>query len=136
VDRITKKERSKNMAAIRWRDNISTEVRLMKLFRDKQVSGWRRHVRNVSGKPDFIFLKPHVAVFVDGCFWHGCRKHRRIPQTNVKFWTNKIESNRLRDKRNSAKLRRGGWKVIRIWEHEIKKNPKKTVAKIENALKI
>ena len=111
--------RSKNMRAIKSSGNKSTEKRIIILFKKNHLSGWRRHT-NLIGKPDFIFPKKHIAVFVDGCFWHGCKKHFKAPNTNRGFWHKKIQSNMNRDKAVSLELRRSGWKVIRIWEHQVK----------------
>ena len=118
------------MAAIRGRGNKSTELKIVRLFREKKITGWRRHVKKIPGKPDFIFPKQKIAVFVDGCFWHGCPKCYKKPKTNKKFWKEKIEGNIKRDKKNRAKLRREGWKVLRIWEHDINKNFKISIEKI------
>jgi DNA mismatch endonuclease (patch repair protein) len=71
-------------------------------------------------RPDFVFPRLHVAVFVDGCFWHGCPKHATWPRTRAKFWKTKIEGNRVRDHQVDRQLRRLGWKVVRVWEHELK----------------
>ena len=74
------------------------------------------------GKPDIIFSKHRIAIFVDGCFWHGCSEHYQIPGTNTEFWNNKIEKNVKRDRKNNSNLRNMGWTVIRFWEHELKNN--------------
>jgi len=73
------------------------------------------------GKPDFVFPKLKLAVFVDGCFWHGCPKHGRTPKTRTSFWFAKITGNKARDKRVNHLLRAKGWKVFRVWEHELKR---------------
>jgi DNA mismatch endonuclease (patch repair protein) len=69
-------------------------------------------------RPDIVFPRLRLAVFVDGCFWHGCREHRTIPASNVKFWTAKIEATRLRDLVQTEWLEVAGWTVLRIWEHD------------------
>jgi DNA mismatch endonuclease (patch repair protein) len=74
------------------------------------------------GRPDIIFSKQRLAIFVDGCFWHGCSEHYQLPETNSEFWNNKIKKNVERDKRNDFILRDMGWNIIRIWEHELKNN--------------
>ena len=71
-------------------------------------------------KPDFVFPRLHAAVFVDGCFWHGCPRHATQPKTNAKFWRDKIAANQARDRRVNRALRKRGWKVVRIWEHELR----------------
>lgn len=108
------------MAAIRGRDNKSTELALAACFRKNRIKGWRRQSRNVPGKPDFIFKNKHIIVFIDGCFWHGCKMHATTPKTNQLFWKNKISNNIRRDKIVNNELRGLGWTVIRIWEHDIK----------------
>lgn len=84
------------------------------------------------GKPDFVFPKQKVALFVDGCFWHGCPKHSCAPKNNQGFWKKKLEGNKVRDRFVTRELRKMGWKVVRVWEHELK-NPEKVVAKLTRA---
>jgi DNA mismatch endonuclease (patch repair protein) len=120
MDFISKEKRSKIMSAIRSKENETTEIALIRLFRKNKIIGWRRNYK-LLGKPDFIFSKDMLAVFVDGCFWHGhiCLK----PRDSLKngFWKEKIERNKERDKSVSNQLRKDGWKVVRIWECEIEK---------------
>jgi DNA mismatch endonuclease (patch repair protein) len=108
------------MARIRSRGNKDTELALMRLLRRHGVSGWRRN-HPVFGRPDFVFPKTRVAVFVDGCFWHGCPKHSTVPATNRPFWKRKLTANKLRDRLVNRTLRRNGWRVVRIWEHDLRK---------------
>lgn len=114
------KQRSYNMSRILSRDNETTEKRLARLFRSASIKGWRRHLPLV-GKPDFAFPKKKVAIFVDGCFWHGCTQcpdgHK--PKTNRSYWSPKIQGNRLRDRRQTRQLKNLGWQVVRIWEHQL-----------------
>jgi DNA mismatch endonuclease (patch repair protein) len=118
ADIMTTLQRSALMARIRGRRNESTELTLAKLLRAARISGWRRHPAIV-GRPDFIFPREKVAVFVDGCFWHGCPKHFKAPQARAEFWRDKISGNKRRDARVNAVLRKLGWQVIRIWEHSL-----------------
>ncbi len=106
------------MAAVKARGNASTELRLIKLLRAGKISGWRRDVK-VLGRPDIAFPKQRIAIFVDGCFWHGCKKHRGIPVQNREFWTSKIERNTSRDKQVGRGLKKLNWQIIRIWEHDL-----------------
>jgi len=106
------------MALVRGSGNKDTELRLLNLLRKHDIVGWRRGV-NLFGRPDFVFRCARVAVFVDGCFWHGCPTHRRIPKSKTEWWEKKIKSNRARDERVNRTLRRQGWQVLRIWEHEL-----------------
>jgi len=107
------------MASIRSKGNRTTEDRFVRLLRSAGISGWRRHV-GLPGKPDFVFPKKQLAVFVDGCFWHGCPRCYRLPEDNRPYWRKKVRGNRERDRRNSRLLRRSGWKVLRLWEHSLK----------------
>jgi DNA mismatch endonuclease (patch repair protein) len=120
ADVFTRKKRSEVMSRIRGRGNLSTEMKMIAVMRKYGTKGWRRHQR-LPGRPDFAFRKERVAVFVDGCFWHGCRLHYTEPRTATGFWRAKIAGNRARDRRNSRALRRLGWRVVRLWEHDLKK---------------
>ncbi|QYM78952.1 very short patch repair endonuclease [Horticoccus luteus] len=127
-------QRSAVMAAIRGRGNRGTELRLIAIFRAHQVTGWRRH-RPIIGKPDFVFPAQRVAVFVDGCFWHGCPKHATWPKQNAEFWRAKILHNRARDREVNRLLKQTGWRVVRIWEHALtKKHAARTVARLQRVL--
>ena len=88
---------------------------------------------NIFGKPDFVFPEVKIAVFVDGCFWHGCPKHANAPKNNREFWRQKIDANKKRDQKVNRRLRSEGWSVQRIWEHDIK-NPERCAKKILRAL--
>lgn len=112
------------MAAIRGRDNRSTELAVRGMLRKLGITGWRANLASIPGKPDFAFPKIKLAVFVDGCFWHGCAKCSRnlVPATNPDFWQLKIEKNKTRDRKISRELRQKGWHVIRVWEHDLKKH--------------
>ena len=130
TDVHTKIQRSKNMAAIRARYNKSTEIALMKIFHAAGVSGWRRHNRSLPGTPDFIFPKSKTAIFVDGCFWHGCPKCRTEPKSHRKFWKKKIADNQKHDREVKKQLVKKGWRVMRFWEHQIRKSPNEVLDKI------
>lgn len=117
MDTFSKKERSEIMRRVKGKGNRSTEQRLVALLRERQLSGWRRHLP-LPGKPDVAYPRQKVAIFVDGCFWHGCPRHCRIPATNRAYWTRKIERNKMRDRCCTRELKQNGWTVIRIWEHE------------------
>jgi len=108
------------MASVRGRGNASTEGVLVDLFRSAGLRGWRRHV-SLPGRPDFSFRVAKVAVFVDGCFWHGCPRCGRVPASNVAYWREKIARNRRRDRAASQALRRRGWKSVRVWEHSLRR---------------
>lgn len=134
TDVFTKAKRSDVMSRIRGRGNRETELALMGLFRWHGITGWRRH-EAVFGKPDFIFRQRKVAIFVDGCFWHRCPLHCRQPVNNRAFWKRKLESNCRRDQLVNRTLRRRGWKIIRIWEHELaRKNRARLIARLVRSL--
>jgi DNA mismatch endonuclease (patch repair protein) len=106
------------MARIRGIGNKDTELRLIALMRATRITGWRRN-STLIGKPDFVFPKLRLAVFVDGCFWHGCPIHGTKPKQNAEFWLTKIARNQTRDRLVNRTLRKTGWRVLRIWEHEL-----------------
>jgi DNA mismatch endonuclease (patch repair protein) len=129
ADIYTCAERSALMAKVRGRGNLTTEEALAKIFRVEGWSGWRRQ-RAIGGRaaagarfqvrPDFVFAARRLAVFVDGCFWHGCPQHGTRPRGNAAFWRAKFRRNQARDRRDTRRLGRAGWKVLRLWEHELK----------------
>lgn len=134
TDVFTKSKRSEVMSRIRGRGNKNTEVALAKLLRANGITGWRRH-QPVFGKPDFIFRKVRLAVFVDGCFWHGCPRHASIPKSNGAFWRRKLAANKARDRLVTRTLRARGWHVLRIWEHELaRKNEARLMRRVRDAL--
>jgi DNA mismatch endonuclease (patch repair protein) len=122
------------MSRIRGRGNNDTELVLMKLLRQHDITGWRRH-QKVFGKPDFLFRRNRLAVFVDGCFWHGCPKHCKIPAGNRAFWKKKFAANKARDRRVNRELRKLGWRVVRIWEHDLARRGAACIRKIQAASK-
>jgi DNA mismatch endonuclease Vsr len=111
--------RSNVMSRIRGHGNRSTEVRFRMSLASRGITGWTLHPKHILGRPDFFFPKKGLAVFVDGCFWHGCITCYKRPKTNRAFWKEKIRINRFRDRRISSALKREGIQVIRIWEHEL-----------------
>ena len=158
ADVFSKQKRSEVMARIRSRGNRDTELALVKVLRAQGITGWRRHLEihgravasvydrrslrtATSGahraplqkptfrvKPDFVFLKSRTAIFVDGCFWHSCPKHATKPKNNRAFWRRKLSANKARDALVTRTLLRAGWRVFRIWEHEL---PKRKVRNAE-----
>jgi DNA mismatch endonuclease (patch repair protein) len=99
--------------------NTSPEITLRKIIRGSGIKGYRLHYK-VVGRPDIAFTRLKLAIFIDGCFWHGCPRHFRMPSSNKAYWSRKIGKNRRRDRKNTLKLRKAGWKVLRFWEHEIR----------------
>lgn len=133
ADVFSKAKRSEVMARIRSRDNKATEIAFMTLLRSHRIIGWRRHLpitlpksskddlehRRRQVKPDFVFKARRVAVFIDGCFWHGCPIHSTKPEANREFWRNKLRGNRARDRFVDQALRQEKWTVLRFWEHQL-----------------
>ena len=104
------------------------------LFRAHGITGWRRNAR-VFGKPDFVFRAAKVAVFVDGCFWHGCPRHATMPRNNRVFWKAKFARNAARDREVTRTLRETGWRVMRVWECALtRKRAARTAARFSRAL--
>lgn len=119
TDVFTKEKRSEIMRAIKSSGNKSTEKKLMSFFKKYNLKGWRRNY-NIIGKPDFVFLKMKIAIFTDGCFWHGHNCRNTKPKDNRDYWKNKIKKNIERDQNVTERLTKKGWTVIRIWECELK----------------
>lgn len=135
-DVFDNKKRSEIMQKVRSKNNKSTELKLIKLFNEHEITGWRRNYK-VKGHPDFVFLKEKVAIFVDGCFWHGhdCRNTR--PKDNAEYWRKKRERNIKHDKEITQLFENRGWRVLRIWECELKKqNQLSTILRVKQVLKL
>lgn len=127
-------KRSEVMRKVRSKGNKSTELKLIALFRENGITGWRRNY-SVKGHPDFVFLDKRIAVFVDGCFWHGhdCRNTR--PENNKEYWQKKRVANMKHDQEVTALFEARGWTVMRIWECELKtKNMIGTINRIARVL--
>ena len=131
-DVFTEKQRSQVMAAVRSRGNKDTELKLAAMLRTARIRGWRRH-QPILGCPDFLFRRERLAVFVDGCFWHGCRHHCRVPQANREYWHRKIARNAARDRNTNRLLRQAGWRVLRIWGHSLR-SPELVIRRITSEL--
>ncbi len=128
TDVLTPEQRKLNMSRIRAKDT-SPEKKLRQMLREKGIRGYRIHY-NLPGKPDMVFVRKKIAIFIDGCFWHKCPVCFREPETRKEFWMKKIQSNVMRDEKINTQLKEQGWHVIRIWEHEIRKEPEKVTASI------
>jgi len=125
--------RSRIMRNNKSRGNLSTELRFLRLLRAEGIRGWRRGIA-LRGRPDFVFAQARLAIFIDGCFWHGCRC-RRLPTRNRDFWREKFRGNQTRDRQTTNALRRTGWNVIRVWEHQLKKSPDQVLQRVTAILK-
>ena len=132
ADVFSKAKRSSVMSCIRSHGNKDTELCLVGILRRAKLTGWRRN-QKLLGKPDFVFWGKRVAVFVDGCFWHACPQCYRRPASNRKYWDTKVARNRRRDRYVTRALRTEGWRVVRIWEHDLRL-PSTCTARIRKAL--
>ncbi len=129
VDKVSSERCSEIMSSIRGADT-GIELRFRRELWEKGIRGWRKNYKNLLGKPDIVFTKKKLAIFLDGCFWHGCFKCGQTPKSNSKYWEEKFRKNRERDKKNNLALKSLGWKVIRFWEHEINQHIHKCIAKV------
>jgi DNA mismatch endonuclease (patch repair protein) len=128
VDDITREQRRRCMSAVRSL-NTKPEIILRRTLWHNGIRGYRLRSRLV-GHPDLYFPGMKLAVFVDGCFWHGCRECKRIPSTRSEFWSRKISANRKRDRIVDSKLAQSGITVVRMWEHEVLDDPELCLKKI------
>jgi DNA mismatch endonuclease (patch repair protein) len=133
MDNLTPEQRRKTMQHIRS-VNTKLELLIAKELRKKKIY-FARNVKTILGKPDFVFRRKKVAVFIDSDFWHGHPTRCIMPKSNLSYWEGKIERNRQRDRMVNKQLRSMGWKVIRIWEYDLKKNLGKSLKKIVSAIK-
>jgi DNA mismatch endonuclease, patch repair protein len=120
--------RSQNMARIRGRDT-SPELIIRRGLWDAGLR-YRLHVKTAGGRPDVVVTRVRLAIFVDGCFWHGCPEHYVRPRSRNDFWDAKLRENVHRDRRQTLKLEEQGWRVLRIWEHEVREQPERTLKRI------
>jgi len=120
-DNLTPEDRRKTMQAVKGK-GTRLEKSLFSMLAGMGLRGWKKNVDSIMGKPDVAFVSQHVAIFIDGCFWHGCpRCQRKLPKTNRQYWKRKIKRNVALARLNNRRLRADGWTVLRIWEHEISK---------------
>jgi DNA mismatch endonuclease, patch repair protein len=132
ADDRTKAQRSETMRKVRGKDT-SCEMSLRRELHRRGLR-YRLHT-DLPGKPDIVFVAARVAIFVDGCFWHGCPEHCRLPATNREYWEAKIARNRTRDARATRALHDDGWIAIRLWEHEIRDSVAKVADRIAHTLR-
>ncbi|MCX5734950.1 MAG: very short patch repair endonuclease [candidate division NC10 bacterium] len=133
MDTFSPAQRSWIMAQVRSSRNRTTEQSLVGVFRCHRMTGWRRNFC-LFGKPDFVFPNHRLAIFVDGCFWHGHPTKCRLPKSNRDYWTKKILRNVTRDREVSRTLRKMGWRVLRIWEDSVM--TAETIGRLRKALSI
>lgn len=132
MDNLTSEQRKKNMRSIRYKDT-KMEVAVRSVLHKKGYR-FRKNVSKLIGKPDIVFSKKRVAVFLDFCFWHLCPYHHNIPQTNTKYWLPKLERNKKRAKEVNVQLRKNGWTVLRFWEHQVRKDFDRVIINILKVL--
>lgn len=127
TDNLTREQRSLTMSKIRskWTEHEKKIHNYLKGLKIKH----KMHPK-ISGNPDIIIPDKKTAIFLHGCFWHQCPKHYIAPKTNVEYWLPKIEANIKRDLKNMKSLRKGGWRIKRIWEHDIRNDFEKSLEKI------
>ena len=129
ADNLTKEQRSRTMSRIRskW---TSQEKKIHNYLKSNKIKH-KMHPK-INGKPDILLSNTKTAVFLHGCFWHKCSKCYKKPKTNKKYWTVKIENNVKRDRKNAKILKEEGFNILKIWEHDIKRNFKRVLDKIIN----
>jgi len=128
TDTVSKEKRSEIMSRIKGSDTSFEERFRKSLWREGLR--YRKNVKKLLGKPDIYFASKKLVVFLDSCFWHGCKEHCRMPSSNIEYWEKKIDRNRKRDKEVTQYYKDNGYKIMRIWEHELKNNFDETVEKI------
>ena len=128
--------RSRVMRAVRSSNAKSTERRFRAILAAKGVGHWKSGQSQLPGKPDLVFFDRRLAVFLDGCFWHGCPQCYRRPNSRREYWDAKLASNVARDVRSTNDLLAIGWQVLRFWEHEIRDQPVTCVSTIVERLKL
>ena len=132
ADVMSTRQRSVLMGRIRGA-NTSPELELRRRLWRSGVR-YRLHDRSILGRPDIVVRSARLAIFVDGCFWHSCPKHRVWPKSNVGFWRAKLKANRLRDAKVNRALRGARWSVVRVWEHEVDGAPDRVVRRVLRSL--
>lgn len=132
MDKFTKEKRSEIMSRIRSK-NTKPEVLIFRELRKRGIY-FQKHYKRAVGNPDIAFPRKKKAVFIDGDFWHGYQFSKLKKRLPKRYWLAKIERSIRRDRKNSAQLRKEGWKVLRVWEHDIQKNLDKSINKIINFL--
>ncbi|MHA1787835.1 MAG: very short patch repair endonuclease [Candidatus Helarchaeota archaeon] len=128
MDNLTREQRKKNMQSIRSKDT-KPEQMIMNEFKRRKIY-FAKHVKKIFGNPDIVFRRKKIVVFIDSDFWHGHPERYIAPKTNVEYWKEKIERNKRRDQIVNRELSEQGWRVIRLWEYDIKRNLEDCINKI------
>lgn len=129
ADVFSKKKRSEIMSKIKS-EGTSAEITVFRFLRREGVY-FQKHYKKIKGSPDIALPRKKIAVFIDGDFWHGWNFNKSKERLPEKYWRSKIESNILRNKRQRREMKRKGWKILRVWEHELKKRKNKTLLRIK-----
>jgi len=133
MDNLTKEQRRKTMQSIRSKGTLPERLIMQELKRRKIY--FASYVDSIIGKPDVVFRRKKIAVFIDSDFWHGHPKRCIMPKTNIDYWLHKITRNRKRDKEVDRSLKQAGWKVIRLWAYDVKHQFDKCIQIILNELR-
>jgi DNA mismatch endonuclease (patch repair protein) len=133
ADTVSKKKRSEIMRSIRSK-NTKIEIFLEKLL-SKMGYRFSKNAKRLIGKPDIVFRRKQIAIFIDSCFWHGCPYHCRMPHSNRAYWNAKIRRNKERDKEVNNWYKNNDWIILRFWEHTIQNNIENCVKKIAQSIK-
>jgi len=128
MDNLTKEKRSWNMSKIRSKDS-ELEIKFRKILWKNKIR-YRKNVSGMKGKPDLVFKKFKIVLFIDSCFWHKCPIHGHLPKSNIGFWNIKLEKNKRRDTEINKYYKKNGWESIRIWEHELDQNFQKKAKEV------
>jgi DNA mismatch endonuclease, patch repair protein len=133
ADNVSKEIRKKTMQAVKAKNTKLEDLVLKELW--KRGIRFRKNVAGLAGKPDLSLKKYKIVVFIDSCFWHGCDFHLRMPETNKEYWTNKISKNKARDKKINEYYKCQDWNIMRVWEHQLKKDYENTILEILTFIK-
>ncbi len=128
MDNLTPEQRKKNMQNIRSKGTIPEKIIMRELKKNRIY--FATYVNSIIGKPDIVFRRKKIAVFIDSDFWHKHPRRFILPKTNMEYWIDKINRNQKRDKYVTKELKNKGWRVIRIWEYDVKKSLSKCVNRI------
>ena len=128
MDKLTKKKRSELMSKVRSK-NSKAELIIFRELRKRKIY-FAKHVKKIIGTPDIVFRRKKVVVFIDSDFWHGHPERGTMPKTNTEYWSNKIKENKERQIKVNKELKKQGWKVVRLWEYDIKRNLEESIEKI------
>ena len=134
MDNLTPEQRKMNMRNVKSKNTTPEKIIAKEL--KKQKIYFAKNVKTITGTPDFVFRRRKVVIFVDSDFWHGHPKRCIMPKSNRDYWDNKILNNRLRDRKVNKELKLQGWKVVRLWEYDIKKHLDRSMNKILSAINI